>query len=959
MAFPNHILSIFKITLKRIWAQRNLALATELGLIAAVALLMVIPIYSDAVYYRILQTELGSISESQDHPPFAYLYQYIGSWSGSVQWEQVEALDTYLTSEGVQTLGLPVQSVVSHFETDLYSIFPSGLTSYGDIANLLGFFSFATTGGIQDNILILDGHYPLSIDPSTNDPIEVLVFLDAAEELGLQVGDTFTAYNHREDNATLQEIPLIVAGIWRASDETSDYWFISPRSYQDLLLVNLDTYLLRLSPYMDDEVHQAIWYFAMDGSHVDTGDVNNLISRASQVSRRVDTLLPGTLNTISPMEALQKYSQSTSRLTILLLAFGIPVIGLILIFIILMVGLTVEQRRNELAIMRSRGATRIQIIGFSALEGVVLGTIALVLGAALAFLLAYFLGKTRGFLDFSAPAALRVHITNAGWHAGLLAVGLAIMAQIIPTISISGNTIVGHKQDQARETKKPLWQRIWLDVLLFIPVAYGFYTLRHQGTVIALNNPASSSDPFQDPLLFLLPALAAFSWTLFFVRLFPWLMTAVSRLLVHTDNVSILLASRQLGRAPRFYVMPLMLLVLTVNLTVFTASLALTLDYHLYDTSLYQIGADVSLIGPGIFEEQTSVFAPPVEPGEIQEDLPDSVMVLPMSEYLDFPGVQAATRVGRYTALAKVGGINISGVLLGVDRSEFTRVAFWRSDFASSHLGDLMNKLAFSPDAILVSRGFARENGLDVGDFFRLDVNLGEARLELFTQIVGLFDYFPTWYPQETGPLFVGNLENLFTQAGGEFPYEVWLYTKSWPDLDALDGALGERQLYSWHFREPYTYIASEQSRPERQGMFGLLSIGYSAAALLTVLGFFAYALFSFRRRMVALGVLRAVGMSTRQMGVFVGFELAFLILSGLTLGTVMGVSINQLFIPYLQIGDTATSITPPYLIEMAWPAVFQIYILFAVLFVVALLILVILLRRMKVFEAIKLGETV
>jgi putative ABC transport system permease protein len=240
-----------------------------------------------------------------------------------------------------------------------------------------------------------------------------------------------------------------------------------------------------------------------------------------------------------------------------------------------------------------------------------------------------------------------------------------------------------------------------------------------------------------------------------------------------------------------------------------------------------------------------------------------------------------------------------------------------------------------------------------------LDVNLGEARVELFPQIVGFFDFFPTWYPQEDGPLFLGNLEALFTQAGGEFPYEVWLYTKDWPDLEALDGALVERQLYTWHFREPYTYIASEQSRPERQGMFGLLSVGYTAAALLTVLGFFAYALFSFRRRMVALGVLRAVGMSTRQMGAFVAFELAFLILSGLTLGTAMGVSINQLFVPYLQIGDTAAAITPPYLIEMAWPAVFHIYVLFTILFIVALIVLMVLLRRMKVFEAIKLGETV
>ena len=50
--------------------------------------------------------------------------------------------------------------------------------------------------------------------------------------------------------------------------------------------------------------------------------------------------------------------------------------------------------------------------------------------------------------------------------------------------------------------------------------------------------------------------------------------------------------------------------------------------------------------------------------------------------------------------------------------------------------------------------------------------------------------------------------------------------------------------------------IADEQRKPERQGLFGVLSVGFLAAALLTVLGFFFYALFSFRRRFIELGTL-------------------------------------------------------------------------------------------------------
>ena len=129
-------------------------------------------------------------------------------------------------------------------------------------------------------------------------------------------------------------------------------------------------------------------------------------------------------------------------------------------------------------------------------------------------------------------------------------------------------------------------------------------------------------------------------------------------------------------------------------------------------------------------------------------------------------------------------------------------------------------------------------------------------------------------------------------------------------------------------------------------------------AALLTVLGFLLYALFSFQRRFIEMGVLRAIGLSSFQMTSFVGWELIFLISVGLVAGTGLGVLVSQLFIPYLQLGSKATALVPPFIVKIAWERIFQIYALFGMLFVCALGGLVSLLVRMKVFQAIKLGET-
>jgi putative ABC transport system permease protein len=156
----------------------------------------------------------------------------------------------------------------------------------------------------------------------------------------------------------------------------------------------------------------------------------------------------------------------------------------------------------------------------------------------------------------------------------------------------------------------------------------------------------------------------------------------------------------------------------------------------------------------------------------------------------------------------------------------------------------------------------------------------------------------------------------------------------------------------------PLLQVSEEQRQPERQGLFGLLSVGFAAAALLTVLGFLLYALFSFRRRFIELGILRAIGLSSRQMTTFLAWELAFLILLGVGVGTGLGAWVSDMFIPYLQVGTGPSARIPPFVVQIAWPSIFRIYALFGLLFVAALGGLAVLLLRMKIFQAVKLGET-
>jgi putative ABC transport system permease protein len=338
-----------------------------------------------------------------------------------------------------------------------------------------------------------------------------------------------------------------------------------------------------------------------------------------------------------------------------------------------------------------------------------------------------------------------------------------------------------------------------------------------------------------------------------------------------------------------------------------------------------------------------------------QEEVGPQWVFLPVSEHLKVPGVTAAARVKHGRMNIAVNGSNIATDFIGVDRVDFSRVAYWRRDFATVPLGTLMNDLGRTTEGVLISRDLY-DQGVRMGDNLRASVYENKETTAINYKVVGVVDYFPTWYPGEA-PLIVGNLDYYFESVGGENPYDVWLKLDPSANFDTV--LTGVNDLYKIVLDNTIALeeLYAAKSRPERQGFFGLLSVGFVALALLTVLGFLLYAFFSFRRRFIELGMLRAIGLSAVQMIIFLGSELAFLFVVGIGAGTGLGVWVSTLFIPQLQVGNDMAARIPPFLVRIDWTSVFQIYILFGSLFVVAMVILTFMLMRMKIFQAIKLGE--
>ena len=98
------------------------------------------------------------------------------------------------------------------------------------------------------------------------------------------------------------------------------------------------------------------------------------------------------------MDAMMRYQRKAQLLTILLLVFSVPVVFLVLYFIGLVSGMVVQRQKAEFAVLKSRGATSLQVLLLYLVEGLMIGAVALVLGALIGQLVAMVMGNTKSFL---------------------------------------------------------------------------------------------------------------------------------------------------------------------------------------------------------------------------------------------------------------------------------------------------------------------------------------------------------------------------------------------------------------------------------------------------------------------------------------------------------------------------------------------------------------------------------
>ena len=958
-------LGLWRIALRRFISEPILTLCLLVGWSVVVALASAPPMYSDAANRSLLQNELQTM---RNRSAFSFFYHYVrGSSGDGALWQDYLALDQYMESNYTKDLGLRHQSDMHYVKSDLFQVFPlrDGRYVLRDQPLLRGYLGFIDR--LEERVSVVEGAFPTpynadadqdgsaSTDGQGGDGVvDVLVSQELAVESGLQVGEQYVLFDPNALTSTGDrqrvEIPVRVAGVWipKTSDDT--LWHLPPASFANVFLVPAETYISEIGSRVPHALFDVGWYTVVDGDRVRAEDVDRFLRRVTYADRRIKSLISTSYLELSPVSALRRYQRVAAAQSVLLLLFSIPILGLVLYFIVLVADSTVKRQQIEISILKSRGATTGQVFSIYLLQGATLGVVALAIGPPLGRMVAHLIGGTRYFMSFQAQMPLQIEATTTSMTYTFAALGFALLATVLPAMGAARLAIVEAKQEISRRQRRAFWERSYLDFLLLGVAAYGYYLLKTQGRIAFLQANVPS-DPLDNPLLFLAPALSILAAALVSVRLFPLIAAGLSLLWARMGGISMLLAFYNLARTGRIHASLLLLLILTTSLGTFTASMARTLDANLVARILYQNGADVTLTEGAALRMIAS-----------DDDAPDDAeeefiwINMPVEDHRNAPGVRAATRIGEFPVSSRVGDRLVEGVLFGIDRSHFPEVAYFRPDFADDSLGTLMNALALEFEGVIISRAMMTALGLQVGDSIGLRGLVPSSNAAFNFRIVGAMEFFPTVYPQD-GDFFVANLNYIFSLLGHEVPYRVWLATDEAIDPDLLTSTLDDLGYRVLSIDDAHTELAEAQAAPARVGLFGFLSVGFIAVAALSMLALIIYSALSFRQRFIQLGILRAMGMSTSQLVVSLGSEQVTVTSAGIILGSYLGLLSSYLFIPFFQIGYEQSDLIPPFIVHIAWDDVAMLALAMLIMVLVAAVITLWLLMRMKTFQAVKLGE--
>jgi len=549
---------------------------------------------------------------------------------------------------------------------------------------------FGAFQGIEDHATLIEGRYPDPSPPAVaGEPLRVDVLVPATTSRTFQLGagSELRVVPHWED--ANEDVIAVVAGVYERDDPDSVFWRAYDQAFGTItkslvfaeLMVPEATLLEAIPPHLPRMGAEYYWRLDMDTERMNAADSASIRRsiesaeaemRAEVDSYRQQTDLPDALG---GFETELFYNRLPMFIVLIL------IVVVVLYYVLTLASLLVDAQREEVSLLRSRGATSAQILAVFTVEASCLALLAIALGPLVAAGAVKVIGVVPWFHDLNAGATLPVRFSAGVYQMAAAAGALSFLALFVPASRAARLGVIARRRMTGRPARLPAFQRYYLDVGLLVLVVFLFWQLSKQGSFVAVR---LFGEQAVDHLVLAVPALFLIAAALVVLRLFPVSMDLLGRALsgryLHRlVPPAFVLALWQMARNPAHHARLSLLLILTAGLGVFAASFSATLDRSSRDRLMYESGADVRVTGVRLPSEGISRTGLP-QVGDMEE--------------VDF--VTPVLREGGWTQSARTGA---RFEMLAVRPDEFAEVGWWRPDLARGDLAQVLDLIHLAPGA--------------------------------------------------------------------------------------------------------------------------------------------------------------------------------------------------------------------------------------------------------------------
>ncbi|MFC5825440.1 ABC transporter permease [Nonomuraea insulae] len=224
---------------------------------------------------------------------------------------------------------------------------------------------------------------------------------------------------------------------------------------------------------------------------------------------------------------------------------------------------------------------------------------------------------------------------------------------------------------------------------------------------------------------------------------------------------------------------------------------------------------------------------------------------------------------------------------------------------------------AATPLPVVLTADLATSLKLGVGQTGRASID----RRVMPIKVVGVVETMPTTAAGQKAVL--ADWETLQTHelAAAQPPRPATEWWLADADTSAATTALKGHPEWDVTALDQRELAATLRDDPLASGLQGALMLGFLAALVFAVLGFLVNAAVAARERMAEFAILRALGVSSRQMFGMLAMEQAFVIGLSLAAGTGLAVVVGVLVVPHIVLTGQAAAVTPDVELDIPWAA--------------------------------------